>query len=262
MKKLVAVLITMILTGLFSGCVEESEVGEANNPPEAIISGPDIALVGNMVTFSGQSSTDDGEIVSYEWDWTSDGSYDSEGSRVYHTYNVGDEYWVTLKVTDDGGSSGLAVQYISIIAKDYYFSYNYTLSTDTPSYGEEKYGIDIEGGKVYNLTPSVDMPSGEWNATIWAKSLFARVRLSVIAYDEEGEEISTLQSEKKLLWLGKEEKFEVSGDFKGRKITKIGIYFSGWYPGSYLSSYLESFNITGITFMYGGNHPSRISFNF
>ncbi len=258
MKKLVAVSIAMILAGLFSGCVEESEVGEANIPPEAIISGPNIALVGSVVTFSSKSTDSDGEIVSYEWDFD-DGSYGS-GSRVSHIYNVGRIYWVTLKVTDDGSSSDLAVQYISIMAKDYHFSYNHTLSTDPPSSGEEKYGIDIE--KYYNFTSSIDMPSGKWNATIWAKSLFARVRLSVIAYDEEGEEISALESEKKLLWLGKEEKIEISGDFKGGKITKIGIYFSGWYPGSHLSSYLESFNITGITLMYGGNHPSRISFNF
>ena len=247
MKKLVAVSIAMILASLFSGCVEESEVGEANIPPEAIISGPNIALVGSVVTFSSKSTDSDGEIVSYEWDFD-DGSYGS-GSRVSHIYNVSRVYWVTLKVTDDDGSSDLAVQYISIMAKDYYFSYNHTLSADPPSSGEEKFGIDIE--KYYNFASSIDMPSGKWNATIWAKSLFARVRLSVIAYDEEGKEISTLESDKK--WLLGEEKFEISGDFNGGKIAKVGISLSGWYPGSRL-------NLSRITFIYGGNHPSKISF--
>ena len=72
-----------------------------NQPPKAVISGPTSGLVGQSLSFSGADSTDDdGDIVSYVWDF-GDGTTDS-GISVTHVYTSAASYQVTLTVTDDG----------------------------------------------------------------------------------------------------------------------------------------------------------------
>jgi PKD repeat protein len=53
--------------------------------------------------FDGSGSTDDGSIVTYEWDF-GDGSTDS-GATVSHTYDKPGDYDVTLTVTDNDGAT-------------------------------------------------------------------------------------------------------------------------------------------------------------
>jgi len=70
--------------------------------PIANPGGPYQALVGEEVTFDGSGSTDDGTIVSWDWDF-GDGNVGS-GEMPIHTYFVADSYTVTLTVTDDDGN--------------------------------------------------------------------------------------------------------------------------------------------------------------
>lgn len=56
-----------------------------------------------VVGFDGSASTDDGTIVSYQWDF-GDGS-SSEGMVVEHTYENPGRYFATLTVRDDQGLS-------------------------------------------------------------------------------------------------------------------------------------------------------------
>jgi hypothetical protein len=67
--------------------------------PIANPAGPYQALVGEEVTFDGSGSTDDGTIVSWDWDF-GDGSIGT-GEVTTYTYFVADIYTVTLTVTDD-----------------------------------------------------------------------------------------------------------------------------------------------------------------
>ena len=75
-------------------------------PNESPVSnaGPDqSAEAGQTVSFDGSSSTDDGTIISYDWDF-GDGAT-ATGVLVSHTYNATGTYTATLTVTDNGGLS-------------------------------------------------------------------------------------------------------------------------------------------------------------
>lgn len=54
---------------------------------------------------AGCSNDDDGTIVSWQWDWTSDGSYDSTGETASHTYSSSNTYTIKLRVVDNDGGS-------------------------------------------------------------------------------------------------------------------------------------------------------------
>ena len=60
--------------------------------------------VGTSISFDASGSTDpDGTIVSYEWDFETDGIYDATGVTISHGYSTPGTYTVTLRVTDDDG---------------------------------------------------------------------------------------------------------------------------------------------------------------
>jgi nucleoid-associated protein YgaU len=87
--------------GLSGSATQNVQVEQATNrPPTAIISGPTSGLAGETLSFSGAGSTDDGDIVSYVWDF-GDGATGS-GENVTHVYSAAGSYKVTLTVTDDG----------------------------------------------------------------------------------------------------------------------------------------------------------------
>lgn len=81
--------------------------GRTNLRPEPSISYlPRNPVVGEKVTFDAESSTDlDGEITAYEWDVDGDGTFETTGSRISHTYSTTGEYQVRLRVTDDAGQT-------------------------------------------------------------------------------------------------------------------------------------------------------------
>jgi PKD repeat protein len=75
-------------------------------PPTAIMSTSSTEInEGETVSFSAEASSDqDGDIVSYVWDF-GDGSA-GEGVNVEHVYSQSGHYTVTLTVTDNDGLSG------------------------------------------------------------------------------------------------------------------------------------------------------------
>jgi PKD repeat protein len=273
MKKLIAIsATTMMIATMITGCVERGKVEAENLLPKADFRWTPVSpKTGETITFDASASRDpDGWIVSYEWDWDDDGIYEESHTSPTATHSWSDEesYPVTLRVTDDDGATDTATHDISIVKEwkgTYYFAADHKLVEEIPSYGEEKYGTGrfneswnyTTYGHVYNFSEPIDIPSCKWNATIWVKSPFAITRLSIIAYDEKGKEVDSLDSGYQLLppwslWFNK--KIEVSGDFEDGIISRIGIYFFGWSPGSWL------LNTTMVNFMYGGDHPSSVSF--
>lgn len=72
--------------------------------PIAEAGGPYSGNIGEPITFDGSASFDpDGEIVSYEWDFDNDGTYDLMVTTPTTTYTYGAEYsgLVKLRVTDN-----------------------------------------------------------------------------------------------------------------------------------------------------------------
>jgi hypothetical protein len=86
----------------------------AIQPPVASLAlFPQSPVVGQAVTFDASTSVDeDGEIVSYQWDF-GDGN---EASRreVTHTYTVAGDYAVSLMVTDDDGAQSTYVRVLQV----------------------------------------------------------------------------------------------------------------------------------------------------
>jgi PKD repeat protein len=93
------------------------EISAVNQPPVAVISGPERGLVGEMLNFSaGESSDPDGHIASYAWDF-GDGNIAS-GVNATHSYGTAGNYQVILTVTDDDGLTASAVLAVQIDAED------------------------------------------------------------------------------------------------------------------------------------------------
>lgn len=105
--------------------VSDQSVTEVNfhltkhNPPVADAGGPYTGSVGSPVTFDAGGSYDpDGEIVSYEWDWDVDGTYDATTSysTITHTWDTEFSGTIRLKVTDNDGLSAMATASAEITA--------------------------------------------------------------------------------------------------------------------------------------------------
>ena len=84
-----------------------SPVNPTNQRPSASFTySPEQPKVGEPITFDASSSSDDGEIVLYEWDWDGDGRYDWSTShpQVSFIYESSGTFQVGLRVTDNDGA--------------------------------------------------------------------------------------------------------------------------------------------------------------
>jgi PKD repeat protein len=83
---------------------ERVVVGAPNEPPTARIAvSPEVPLVDGLATFDGTGSTDDGEILAYEWDLDGDGEFEAAGPVAERRYSTGGTFVVELLVVDDDG---------------------------------------------------------------------------------------------------------------------------------------------------------------
>jgi PKD repeat protein len=97
-EKIVIVLLAMALVvGIFSGCVEEP-VEPTNNAPVADFTASDPDDM--MVTFTDASTDEDGDTLTYSWDFGDDIGTSTEQNPEY-TYAANGMYTVALTV-DDG----------------------------------------------------------------------------------------------------------------------------------------------------------------
>jgi len=77
------------------------------------------ATIGTTINFDASTSYDpDGTIILYEWDFTSDGSYDATGIGTSYAYMTPGTYTVTLRVTDDDGLTDTATDTKTITRLD------------------------------------------------------------------------------------------------------------------------------------------------
>jgi PKD repeat protein len=73
--------------------------------PIANPGGPYAALVGETITFDGTGSTDDGQIVQYDWVFGDGASAVDAGPNPQHAYDAEGVYNVVLTVTDNDGNT-------------------------------------------------------------------------------------------------------------------------------------------------------------
>lgn len=86
-----------------------------NKAPVANAGGDKTGVEGVNITFDGSKSTDNGEIVSYAWDF-GDGST-GVGKSATHSYSKAGTYTVKLVVTDEEGLTGSATISVKINEK-------------------------------------------------------------------------------------------------------------------------------------------------
>ena len=88
-----------------------------NKAPTARISAEPISGSGVPLTvnFNGSTSSDpEGGALTYEWDFTGDGTFDATGVAASHTYTTLGSYTARLRVTDPQGRIGITSKVISV----------------------------------------------------------------------------------------------------------------------------------------------------
>lgn len=117
----IAILVVAVLAGIVLVGLRPSTTGPGSGPPS---NSPPVAsfeinannlFVGDSVSVNASTSSDpDGEIVSYEWDWTSDGVFDATGVTATHSYGQVGSYAISLRLTDNQGARASASRHVSV----------------------------------------------------------------------------------------------------------------------------------------------------
>ena len=106
---------------------------EADDTDPTAEAGSDLSVTaGETVTLDGGSSSDDNQISSYEWDYTSDGTYEGTGSTDETSFGTAGEYTVELRVTDGNSNTDTDTMTVSV-SPDVNVVGDYSTSTATPS---------------------------------------------------------------------------------------------------------------------------------
>ncbi|MEP0814773.1 MAG: PKD domain-containing protein [bacterium] len=127
-------------------------VAEANANPT---SGTKPLLVGFNATGSGDP---DGTIVKWEWDWTSDGTYDWEsnsGGGTNYTYTNHGDFTAKLRVTDDNGATGTDTVAIHVNAPPV------AVLTADPTEGDPPLTVNFDASGSYD--PDGTIVKYEWD---------------------------------------------------------------------------------------------------
>lgn len=102
--------------GATAQAIKEVTVALPNQPPVARFSfSPTTPRVGDWIRFDATASYDpDGQIVSYQWDFQDDGTFDATGQIAFFQYSAPGTYTVRLVVTDDKGASGSTTLQVTV----------------------------------------------------------------------------------------------------------------------------------------------------
>ncbi|MEA2053765.1 MAG: PKD domain-containing protein, partial [Candidatus Thermoplasmatota archaeon] len=124
-------------------------------PPTANFTwNPLVPQIDENVTFDASSSSDDGNITLYEWDWNADGIYDdnSASPTTTHSWSSAGTYNVLLRVTDNDGFSGTITKNVRVNAPpiaDFTFSPIQPTLEDTVQFSDTSTDAD---GTIVNWT--------------------------------------------------------------------------------------------------------------
>jgi hypothetical protein len=105
--------------GSYGSCSFTINITAAGKQPVADAGGPYTGAPNQNITFDGSKSTDsDGTIVGYRWDWTNDGTYDTDWlttKTTTHAYSVVGKYTVNLQVKDNTNATSTDTATVDII---------------------------------------------------------------------------------------------------------------------------------------------------
>lgn len=288
-KKITIVLLAIfIASAVLSGCTNKEETEQIdpipkNETPVAIIStsgtiasAPDyvdltmidaVAYAGDVVTFDASGSYDsDGEIISYGWIW--EDNSDSKGvtaTRQFDIDNIFDLqglpliFSIILNLEDNDQSSTLIEYRLGVIPKKhtFYFDSN-KLTLKKPINGKD--GVIASFGKLrtiqelkYQLEEPLFLQPCSWNATIYLEKSFLSVanKITIMLYDEEGNEIAQKDEDLGFISLWKEKTIKTIGSLNTANSFKSATLIV------YGFSLRESIHI-----LYGGEKASYIGFDF
>lgn len=89
----------------------------AANAPYAWINGPYVTRTGRVIELDGSGSyARDGVLLTYEWDFDGDGTYDETTTTPILRHRFDDEYTglLRLRVTDSGGRHQVATTHLAV----------------------------------------------------------------------------------------------------------------------------------------------------
>jgi len=160
----------------------------ANAPPTAsFMTTPTSGAVTDTITFDASASSDDGWIVSYDWDFGD--RTDGTGKIVQHTYTTAGTYIITLTVTDNEGGTDSAQYTLEIL-----------------SWEEGGHFPDLTGEMAWpeaSVNPNEDKSFNEKQLgeemTMWAKvgnptDETFEIRVDFKIYSDEGKSLGTVSS--------------------------------------------------------------------
>ena len=120
---IITVVILMLLMAIFVGCSGNGDNGNGgdgympNSSPVATAGNDYPVQIGEIVSFSGTGTDNNGSISKYEWDFNGDGTYDwnsgTTGSTT-HVYGAVGTYTAILRVTDNKGATDTDTCVISV----------------------------------------------------------------------------------------------------------------------------------------------------
>ncbi len=125
--------------GATGSVVRPVTVTVANQPPMASFTfTPASPRPGDWIRFDATGSFDpDGTIVSYQWDFQNDGTFDATGSIAFFQYAAPGTYTVRLVVTDNLGATGSTTRTVTVtpVAVNQPPVAQFTYSPSTPLVG-------------------------------------------------------------------------------------------------------------------------------
>jgi PKD repeat protein len=125
--------------------LDDSTPADHNVAPVATLShSPSTVLTGEQVDFDASGSTDsDGTIESYAWDLDGDGTFETDtgtSSSASRSYAQNGTYLVAVKVTDDEGKSGIAVDTVTVQNRPPSAAFSWS-----PAVGKKKKPVAFDG---------------------------------------------------------------------------------------------------------------------
>jgi PKD repeat protein len=127
-------------------------------PPSAVLEAPETATVNQSITLDASDSSDEGEIVGYEWDFDGDGEVDLTTTEpiVDHTYTEPGEVQPAVTVVDDDGQTTTATATVTVRAPNSPPS----ASLDAPETVDENAPVTLDAG---NSTDDRGIDRFEWD---------------------------------------------------------------------------------------------------
>lgn len=99
---------------VIAGCDSGTDA-PPNQPPSVDFSyTPNSPRAGTTVNFTANANDPDGDVVSYSWDFDSDGVQDASGPNPSHEFPSEGNFAVTLEVTDNEDATNTASESISV----------------------------------------------------------------------------------------------------------------------------------------------------